>query len=204
MNNNEDAVKMVCKVEQLREFPFQSFAAYKKAVAEGQAKASVDKLIAVQWTRNGIHSFPGLRRQIVLLIALIPFSVIAFIGYAIYSRHWMLFLALPFLWFGSTLLILPGNAIIITILLAGLAWGLAGQIGWLIALALPPLVYWFANRTIDRQAVAGLAEVIDVHEDLFCQIWGLDGLRITLANGNQYCSAYKQEGGKFVSNKKDS
>jgi len=190
------------RVEDLKEFPFQTFAAYKKVLLDKQAKASIDKMVAVQWTRNGIHSSPGLRKRVMLLISLTPLSVIAFVVYVISVRHWLLFLALPVLWMVQSMLLLRGNTMLIALLFAGLAWGVVNQIGWLTALTLLPLVYWYANRTVDRQSVAGLAAALESHEDLLCLIWNMDGLRVTLANGNEYCSNHKIEAGKFVSYEK--
>lgn len=190
------------KVEDLKEFPFQTFAVYKKALSDKQAKASIDKMVAVPWTRNGIHSSPGLRRRVMFFISLTPLSVIAFIVYLISARHWLLFLALPVLLMFQHMLILRGNPMLITLLFAGLAWGVVNQIGWLMALTLLPLVYWYTNRMVDRQSVAGLAAALESHEDLLCLIWNMDGLRVTLANGNEYCSSHKIEAGKFVAYEK--
>ncbi len=193
-------VEKIKKVEELQNFPFHNFTELNKAIAEGNTKASVDSTLAVLWTRNGIYSPTQLSNKITFLIALPILSMIGFIIYAITTRNWFLFLALPFFWSApSTLLFMPW---IRALVILGLAWGIISQATWLILLALIFEIIWYANRTIDRKAADGLNSVLWEHEDLLCQVWNNKGLKITLPNGNVYTLDFKIEAGKFISYEK--
>ena len=96
-NNNEQKEQKPKRVEELKNFPFKTFAELKKATTEGVANVGIDRGVALQWAQNGIYSSSWLRTQ-ALILAFLPFiAAIGFVIYAIATKSWLLLLALPVL-----------------------------------------------------------------------------------------------------------
>lgn len=204
-NQNEQKEQKPKRVEELKNFPFKTFAELKKATTEGIANVGIDRGVALQWAQNGIYSSSWLRTQ-VLFLAFLPFlAAIGFVVYAIMTKSWLLLLALPVLLI-CFFVFHPSSAMIfgfirsglIGLIFLGLAWGLVSGIGWLTALALTLAPIWYAQRTIYRKAVNGLTFAVLEHEDLLCLLWGVRALNVRFYNGNSYWSDWKTEDGQNV------
>ena len=192
-------------VEELKHFPFGTFAEFKKATMEGVANVGVDRGVALQWAQNGIYSSKWLRVQ-ALLLALLPFvAAVGFVIYAIASKSWLLLLALPVLLI-AFFIFHPSSAMIfgairsglIGLSFVGLVWGFLSSIPWMAALSLTLVVIWFAQRSIYRKAIDGLIRATAEHEDLLCLLWPGRALNVQFYNGNSYWSDWKTEDGQSV------
>ena len=204
-NNNEQKEQKPKRVEELKNFPFKTFAELKKATTEGVANVGIDRGVALQWAQNGIYSSSWLRTQ-GLILAFLPFiAAIGFIIYAIVTKSWLLLLALPVLLI-CFFIFHPSSAMmfgfirsgLIGLVFVGLAWSLISGISWLTALTLALAIIWYAQRTIYRKAVNGLTFAVLEHEDLLCLLWGGRALNIRFYNGNSYWSDWKTEDGQSV------
>lgn len=204
-NNNEQKEQKPKRVEELKNFPFKTFAELKKATTEGVASVGIDRGVALQWAQNGIYSSSWLRTQ-ALILAFLPFiAAIGFIIYAIATKSWLLLLALPVLLI-CFFIFHPSSAMIfgfirsglIGLVLIGLAWSLISGISWLTALTLALAIIWYAQRTIYRKAVNGLTTAVLEHEDLLCLLWSGRALNIRFYNGNSFWSDWKTEDGQSV------
>ena len=204
-NNNEQKEQKPKRVEELKNFPFKTFAELKKATTEGVANVGIDRGVALQWAQNGIYSSSWLRTQ-ALILAFLPFiAAIGFVIYAIATKSWLLLLALPVLLI-CFFIFHPSSAMmfgfirsgLIGLVFVGLAWSLISGISWLTALTLALAIIWYAQRTIYRKAVNGLTLAVLEHEDLLCLLWGGRALNIRFYNGNSYWSDWKTEDGQNV------
>ena len=204
-NNTEQKEQKPKRVEELKNFPFKTFAELKEATTEGVANIGIDRGVALQWAQNGIYSSSWLRTQ-ALFLAFLPFiAAIGFVVYAIMTKSWLLLLALPVLLI-CFFVFHPSSAMIfgfirsglIGLVFIGLAWGLISGIGWLTALTITLALIWYAQRTIYRKAVNGLTLAVLEHEDLLCLLWGGRALNVRFYNGNSYWSDWKTEDGQNV------
>ena len=204
-NNNEQKEQKPKRVEELKNFPFKTFAELKKATTEGVANVGIDRGVALQWAQNGIYSSSWLRTQ-ALILAFLPFiAAIGFVIYAIATKSWLLLLALPVLLI-CFFIFHPSSAMmfgfirsgLIGLVFVGLAWSLISGISWLTALTLALAIIWYAQRTIYRKAVNGLTLAVLEHEDLLCLLWGGRALNIRFYNANSYWSDWKTEDAQSV------
>lgn len=204
-NQDEQKEQKPKRVEELKNFPFKTFAELKKATTEGVANVGIDRGVALQWAQNGIYSSSWLRAQ-ALILAFLPFvAAIGFVIYAIATKSWLLLLALPvllicfFIFHPSSAMMLGFiRSGLIGLVFVGLAWSLISGISWLTALTLVLAIIWYAQRTIYRKAVNGLTLAVLEHEDLLCLLWGGRALNIRFYNGNSYWSDWKTEDGQSV------
>ena len=71
MENEDDPP---AKVEDLENFPFATFQEFRKAYLEGVAGPGVDRAVAFNWARGGIHAPKSLEIKVIALSTLIFLS----------------------------------------------------------------------------------------------------------------------------------
>ena len=179
-------------VEALEHFPFKNFNAFKMALSDESAKFSVDISMALDWAQKEGYAYG----KITLLGVLFPVSVLGFIAYIVVTRSWFLFLAVPVFFLVFPLILT--NQRFTGWLMIALVAGIIGRVGWLIALSLPALIFSCTNYMATATAGEGLAAALPEREDLLCAIWSRGALKVTLPNGDMYCSFCKIEGGKTI------
>ena len=108
--------KEIIKVEELKNFPFETFRDYKEELFKSRITAGVykgldfeirkmmfilpisvyvDRGVAFEWARKGIHSPKYLHSYINILLLLLTMTIIAFIIYVIVLHNWILLFGLP-------------------------------------------------------------------------------------------------------------
>lgn len=193
------------KVEELENFPFETFEEYRKAVFEEVAQPGVDRSIALQWAQSGKYA-PKFLNISVTFLGFLPFiTAIGFITYATIAKSWLLLIALPvliiayFVFHPSFARLLgPIHGLLVIAMFGGLGWGLYKQLPWLIALSIALVVIWYANNQVYKKAVNSLVEKVCEHEDLLCILWCGKALNIAFFNGNRYWIDWKVEDGEHV------
>jgi len=191
------------KVEELKHFPFENFKEFRKAYLEGIISPGVDRSVALQWSQGGIYAPTFLRIQALALVFLPFIAAIGFVIYAIVSKSWLLFLALPVLLIGY-FIFHPSSAMVfgsirtlfIFLTFAGFGWALFTHKPGLLALTIALLLIWFADRTVYKKAVSHLLSAAAEHEDLLCRLWHAKAFNIRFYNGNTYWADWKDEDGK--------
>ncbi len=197
------------KIEQLGTFPFKSFHEYKKASFEGIVQPTVDRSVALLWAKNGIHAPKSLRFQTSFLMMLPFLSLLGFIIFTIVSQHWWYLLTIPvfivsyFVFLPSfRLLLKPIRNLFIGLTVIGFLWAVWSSKDVLMVMTIALLIIWFAQNRIYRNAVKGLIEVANNHEDFFCKLWEGKILSIRFYNGDIHSVDHKFEKGKYIYYKK--
>jgi len=201
----EQIVQKPRRVEELKNFPFESFADFKKAMIEGIINIGVDRGIALQWIENGIYS-PRWQRTQVLFLSYLTFIIpISLIIYAVVTETWFLLLTLPILLI-SFFIFHPGYAVLlgpirsgfIALVFVGLGWSLIKGTGWLIVFTSSLAALWYVQHTIYSKVGGALISAATEHEDLLCLLWKSRALNIKFYNGDSYWVDWKIEDGKNI------
>jgi hypothetical protein len=193
------------RVEELSNFPFETFQEFRKANMEGVAQPGVDRAVALQWAQNGIYA-PGILRAQTVFLMLLPYiAALGFIIWAIVSKSWLMLLALPVLLI-AFFIFHPSAAMIFGIIrsgfiglsFVGLVYAFMTNKPGLLALCITLVVIWYAEKTIYRKAVNYLTRAVSEHEDLLCILWQGKALNVMFFNGNRYWVDWKMENGQSV------
>ena len=207
----ENPSKRMGKVEELENFPFESFTELRKAHFDNMIQLHVDRAAAREWAERGIYSPRSLRVQASVLFLLPTLLVIGFIGYAIICREWILFLGLPVVILGMVTfhpnaniysVMFRGFAFIrqalILLTFAGFVWALWVGNSNILMLTGTLLAIWYSWKTLYDKSVRAIITAATEHEGLLCMLWETTALSISFPSGKVYWADSKIDNGKSV------
>ena len=172
----------VRNVEELNQFPFESFQDFREAREQGVIQVAVDRGVAREWVTKGIYSPTGARIAIFILAWMTNLSALILVINAIVTRTWLLLLALPlfpaclFLWHHPPVTSIRSWFILLT--WAAFTLAIVTKRPWLLAIAGPLLLMWYSIAGVYAVAVYYLISAATQHEDLLCMLWEADAVMI--------------------------
>lgn len=193
-------------VEELENFPFKTFAEFKKATLEGVASVGVDRSVALNWSHsNGLYASGPVKFKTILFM-LLPFAAaLGLLTYIVIAGSWWLLLSLPivailyFMFHPSVGIIFgPIRTLFIVLTFAGVAYSIYASVPWMLALSLALVVIWYGQKSVYANAIAGLIEASSRHEDLFCKLWQSKAANVRFFNGDYYWVDHKKVGEQYV------
>ncbi len=195
-------------VEEIENFPFNSFEEFRSTYFEGIAHPGVDRSIALSWAQSGLYSSKSLRIVTTFLTFIPYFAVIGFIIYTILTKDWLYLFALP-IFVIAYLIFHPGSTAVfgfLRTLFIGLTfticiWSILKIHYGLLVLTVALIIMYYAEKSVYRNAVNHLIKAIFEHEDLLCSLWQGGALNIKFNNGNSYWVSWKYENGEHVNYK---
>ena len=212
------------QVNELEHFPYKTFSDLKKAASAGAATISVHSGVPLQWVRvegpcsGSKAGLSPLQNLQIFLLSLLPFGAgIGIIIYIAMTGSWLLLTSLPLLFIGFTIFFhdpakqtfYKAEAIqrarkmsffrhaFLLVTLAGLAWGLFGNIAWLTALTVSISIVCFAQRAVNLMSIEWLTRAVWGNEELLCSLWDAGALCIRLSSGDIYLADCKKESGEY-------
>ena len=198
--------KQANTVEELENFPFKTFAEFKKAALEGVAGLGVDRSVAMNWSYSGgLYASCSVKFKATTFMLLPFISVIGLIVYIFVTGSWWLFLSIPlivilyFMFHPSAGMIFgPIRSFFIGLVFVGIAYSLYASIPWMLALSISLALIWYGQKSVYANGSKHLIEAANVHEDLLCKLWQRKAANVQYFNGDYYWVDHKQVDGKYV------
>jgi hypothetical protein len=193
------------KVENLKNFPFESFEQLNNNIIFKKAFIRLPRNVALNWIIKGIYTTTS-QRAFALFIVLSSYIIgISYIIYVLMFESWFFLFAIPFLVL-SYVIFDPGNKVplgpirsgLILFTFLGFAYSIISETSWLIAITLSLVLLWYVQRSIYKYALSSLTKACCKHEDLLCSLWEEDSLVIKLSTGEYYGSTWKNEYGREI------
>lgn len=182
------------QVNDLHDFPFNTFHDFQHALKNKKVCLAVDRSIALEWTRpreNARCAPASVRGKILLLSVLSYLTPLFFLVFVIIETSWLWLAAIP-VYFVTFFIFQPstekvffsgplGQFVLFTVsslLWFGLLWGVGFGISGLAALSLSLLIQQYAIRKVYSVAIESLIDAASVTEDLLCRMWRYGAVRI--------------------------
>lgn len=181
------------KIEQLVNFPFDSWKQFRTALLDGVCSLGIDRGVARQWATGGIYS-PRWLNILMISAAYLPFvSAISFIVFAIFKGNWLslLFLPLAFIAFFTyypgpmtAVIRIPLKFFTVGLFLYGLFWGSSSALSFSLLMLSIWVLYGVSYSVSVRKAL----QVAGENEELLSLLWEMGSLNVLTIDGKTYYS----------------
>ncbi|HUU96935.1 MAG TPA: hypothetical protein VM487_14445 [Phycisphaerae bacterium] len=193
-------------VEELRHFPFETFADFQAACRQGTAYPSISRQQALDWAYlGGIYASRACKTVVSLWVYLPYIAVLGFIIYAVATGRWLTLLALPafpvaFYMFNPTTKTLFGCvcSVLVIVCFCIIAWGFWTSSPLLIAFGIVLVTIWASEAAAYHFAQMYARQAAVTHEDCLCLLWSNWSLVVFFANGDRYSRIFETVGGACV------
>ena len=194
----DEKESIATQVEALKNFPFPNFTRLKEAIAANAAELVVDRGVALKWAQDGIYAPRSARLSTTMFTWLPIIAALGFIGWTIFSKSWIMFLALPLLLIGYAVfhpgigsLLGPVRTGLIGLTFIGQFYSLLSGRPSLLALCTALVLIWYGIKKAYSESFRHLIRAAAGHEDLLCALWQDEALSVQMSNGDKYWISFK-------------
>ena len=187
---------MNIKFSNLNNVKFKTFREAIAAIRNGEIVFGSDQSFAFQWARGGRYLPDELKRRVGLLSAIPLLAAASFVLYILGSGKWISLLGLFVVPFSYILFHSQGaknffgmRRMLELAAIVGMIYGCMSGLYALTATSALFIVSGLAIRQVYRISTFGLIDQLELHEDLFCDMWPTNAITIHEKNGSVYSNA---------------